>query len=54
MAKVLASVMMVINVLFIFALANNNIASLCFLALTAISVFYLFYEKDSKTSNNGV
>ncbi len=48
LSKILVSIMMLINVVFISFLVDNLIAILSFWILSGISTFYLFYEKEEK------
>ncbi|MCA1064869.1 hypothetical protein QTG56_24995 (plasmid) [Rossellomorea sp. AcN35-11] len=47
-AKILASALMLINVIIIAFLVKNVIVTLTFLLLSGLSIFYLFYEKEEK------
>jgi 4-amino-4-deoxy-L-arabinose transferase-like glycosyltransferase len=50
LAKILASIMMLMNVIFIAFLVNNLIITLTLLVLSGMSIFYLFYEKEEQES----
>jgi hypothetical protein len=54
LAKILTSIMMLINVIFIAFLVKNLIVSLTFLVLSGLSIFYLFYEKDDEEEQDNL
>lgn len=52
LSKILISIMMLISVIFVSFLVDNLIVTLCFLILSGMSIFYLFYEKDDEDEVN--
>ncbi|MGG1686854.1 hypothetical protein [Pseudalkalibacillus sp. NRS-1564] len=54
LAKILASIMMLISVVYIAFLVKNLIVTLSLLILSGMSIFYLFYEKDEKEDQDNL
>ena len=47
-AKVITTILMLFNVLYLSFLVKNLIFTLTFLILTGMSIYYLLYEKEEK------
>lgn len=54
LAKIVATIMILINLIFILFSVDNLIATLAFWILCGIAIFFLFYEKEEKKEEDNL